>query len=247
MNKSFKKVIITKKGTSSNYTTSELNNSTSDNYTNDSHDDSYDQFSETDNTFTEDTSNVKKISLKKNASKKKSKSKSKSKKSPKGPKFTSIVTSTYKKPKKGTIQENYRKEDIIKHLNGFIPLKTMEEKKILTQLPIFKTWIKYINIDTKQFRIGGFLMKVQYPDYIMLANTRTNVTWSVQLHNTIIYIRDPRLKEQETTIDETGEYYDTDTYYTDTYTETQTTNNDVDIIKDKLYKLYLKGLLTTKK
>ena len=88
-------------------------------------------------------------------------------------------------------------------------------------------------------------MKVQYPDYITLANTRNKLTWSVQLNNAIIYIRDPR--NNDTTIDETTtEYYDTETYNNETDTETQT-NTEVDIIKDKLYQLYLKGKLTTKK
>jgi hypothetical protein len=225
-----KQFIITKNQTSSNYTTSEYYDTTdvtdfTYTYTNDSDTDT--------NDTVEVTSQSKIKTIKVSNSKKKSKS------LPKKQNFTSIVTSTYKKPKEGSVQDNYKKDDIIKQLKGFIPLRSMEEKKILTQLPIFKSWIKYINLDTKQFRVGGFLMKVDYPKYITLANTRTNVSWSVQLNNTIIYIRDPR--KQETTID------DTDTYYTDTYTYNESTNTEIDMIKDKLYQLYLKGQLTTKK
>lgn len=216
MKKIPRQIIITKKDTSSNYISSEYFDTNTNN--------------SDDSDFSSD--NYKEIP---NNSKKKAKSAPKKN-------FKSIVSLNYKKPKQGTKQDNYTKEDIIKQLNGFIPLRTIEEKKILTQLPIFRSWIKYINLDTKQFRVGGFLMKVNYPDYITLVNTRTNISWSVQLNNTIIYIRDPRKKE-ETTMDE----YDTDTYYTDTYTYTETTNNEIDIIKDKLYKLYLKGQLTTKK
>jgi hypothetical protein len=226
--KKSKKFIITKKDSSSNYTTSEYFDVT------DVTDLTYDNT--TDTTETTDITSQNKIkTIKVSNSKKKSKS------LPKKQNFTSIVTSTYKKPKEGSVQDNYKKDDIINQLKGFIPLRTMEEKKILTQLPIFKSWIKYINLDTKQFRVGGFLMKVDYPKYITLVNTRTNVSWSVQLNNTIIYIRDPRKKE-ETTIDD----IDTDSYYTDTYTET-TNNTEIDMIKNKLYQLYLKGQLTTKK
>lgn len=221
-----KKIIIKKQGTSSDYTTSEYYKDNDDN----------EDISTYPISDTSDNKNIKNIQ-----SKQKSKSKPKD---TKDPKFKSIVSSNYRKPRYGTTQDNYTKDDIIKHLKGFIPLTTMEEKKILTELPIFRAWIKYINVNTKQFRMGGFLMKVQYPDYIMLANPRTKVSWSVQLNNTIIYIRDPR--DKETTNDST-EYYDTDTYYTETQTETGTTANEIEMIKDKLYKLYLNGQLTAKK
>jgi hypothetical protein len=159
----------------------------------------------------------------------------------------------------------YSKEEILKQLKGYIPLTTLEEKKILKELPIFKTWIKYINLNNKQFRSGGFLMKVQYPDYITLVNTKYNIMWSVQLNNAIIYIRDPRIQKEQKPItkiekenteetinnkkDETSEYYDTDSYYTETYTytDTYTANKEIEMIKDKLYKLFIKGQLTTKK
>lgn len=232
MKKIPKQIIITKKGTSSDYTTTEYFDTDTSDIINTS------DIESTSEIDTEDTTNN---ITNKNIKVKKSKSKSK------GPKFESIVNTSlnYTRPRKGTKQDNYKKEDIIKQLNGFIPLRTIEEKKILTQLPIFRTWIKYINMETKQFRTGGFLMKVQHPDYITLANPRTKVSWSVQLNNNIIFIRDPR-KNEETTEYDTDTYYDTDTF-TETQTQTQTTDNEIEIIKDKLYKLYLKGQLTTKK
>lgn len=103
--------------------------------------------------------------------------------------FTSIVNTHYTN---GSKQENFTINDILKKLVNYIPLKTMNEKEILQQLPIFKTWIRYYNVKTKQFRTGGLLMKVSYPDYITLVNTTNKLSWSVQLKDNIIYIPDPR-------------------------------------------------------
>jgi hypothetical protein len=142
--------------------------------------------------------------------------------------FKSIVKSGYKKPSGGTKQENYTISDIKEKLVGYIPLKSMKEKQYLTKLPYFKTWIKYFNTDTKQFRTGGLLMKVVYPDYIMLVNTSQKITWSVQLKNNIIYVPDPNNQ-----------------------TTTTETTNDIDykkeqLIKEKLFEMYKRGRLTTK-
>lgn len=115
-------------------------------------------------------------------------------------KFVNITQTNYKRPKSGTKQDNFSKADILKRLDGYIPLRTMEEKKILTQLPTFKTWVRYINSTTKQFRTGGLLMKVSYPDYLTLLNPSQQLTWSVQLKDNIIYIKDPKdtiLKKNE--------------------------------------------------
>lgn len=120
-------------------------------------------------------------------------------------KFVKITDSNYKRPKTGTTQDNFTKADILKKLEGFVPLRTMEEKKILTQLPTFKTWIRYINANTKQFRTGGLLMKVSYPDYITLLNPGKQLTWSVQIKDNIIYIKDPKesiAKKEETELKE---------------------------------------------
>ena len=119
---------------------------------------------------------------------------------PRSSNFVKISQTNYKRPKNGTKQDNFSKADILKRLEGYVPLRTMEEKKILTQLPTFKTWIRYINSSTKQFRTGGLLMKVSYPDYIMLVNPSQQLTWSVQLKDNIIYIKDPKetlLKKNE--------------------------------------------------
>jgi len=138
--------------------------------------------------------------------------------------YTSIVNTRYKKPVSGSKQENFTRDDILKRLVNYIPLKTMSEKQILQQLPVFKTWIRYYNVKTKQFRTGGLLMKVSYPDYIMLVNTSNNLSWSVQLKDNIIYIPDQRkvnYKKDE--------------------------KDKEKLIKEKLYEMYQKGKLTTKK
>lgn len=135
--------------------------------------------------------------------------------------FMSIVNSNYRKPKGGTYQENMSTEDIRKRIEGCYVLKTMEEKRVLETLPLFKTWIRYINRDTRKFRTGGLLMKVSYPDYIMLVNPSKNLTWSVQLKDNILFYREPEVNDKETLREQA--------------------------IKDKLYELYKKGDLYSKK
>lgn len=257
MNKIPKHFIIKKKGTSSDYTTSEYFTS---NFTENESDTSDYTYTDTDtDSYSGSSSDTESVPKKKVRRRKK--------------RFKSIITTTYKKPKEGSKQENFTRDDVLRQLDGLIPLKTMDEKRILEHLPLFKTWVKYITLDTKQYRRGGLLMKVQYPDYITLVNSRSKLTWSVQLNNAILYIKDPRTQyskkaetqkqektskkqqkqiqitkettEQETTTVQNSEYYDET--YTETATETVTYNKEVDIIKNKLYKLYLNGQLAVKK
>ena len=148
--------------------------------------------------------------------------------------FTSIVNTDYRKPVSGSKQDNFTRDDILKRLVDYIPLKTMKEKQILQQLPVFKTWIRYYNVETKQFRTGGLLMKVSYPDYIMLVNTSNNISWSVQLKDNIIYIPDPRKKNVKN---------DQKTQKEQKEKEQKDKEN---LIKEKLYDMYQKGKLTTK-
>lgn len=122
---------------------------------------------------------------------------------------------SYKRPHGGTRQENLTKDEMLKMLDGYIPLRTMEDKRILTRLRCFKSFIRYINLDTNLFRIGGILTKVVYPDYIMLMNPRGNIVWSVQLRNTVIYIKAPGVSQKE----------------------------KESMIKEKLYSMYKKGQL----
>jgi hypothetical protein len=144
--------------------------------------------------------------------------------------FKSITNVNYKKPASGSRQDNFSREDILGKIENCIPLKTMKEKEILTRLPLFKTWIKYYNTEKKQFRTGGLLMKVEYPKYIMLVNTINNITWSVQLNATIIYIPHPKsIREKE-----------------EQRTEQRENKEKENLIKTKLYDMYKQGRLTTK-
>lgn len=109
--------------------------------------------------------------------------------------FISIVDSGYKKSKYGSKQDRMIGDDIVAHLDNYTALKTIKEKKILKRIRPFKTWIRYLNLKNKKFRVGGLLMKVVYPDYIMLVNPKLNLTWSVQLEDNIIYIPDKDYKD----------------------------------------------------
>ena len=115
-------------------------------------------------------------------------------------KFESIAHTNYKIPAGGTYQDNMSKSEIKKKLIGYKSLKTDESKRYLLTLTPFKVWIKYYNPTTKQFRTGGLMMKVD-PQlrYMMLVNTSSNITWSVQLKDNIIFVPDPSKKEQEAT------------------------------------------------
>ena len=135
--------------------------------------------------------------------------------------FMSIVNSNYQKPREGTYQDNMSTEDIRKRIEGCHVLKTIQEMRVLETLPVFKTWIRYINRETRQFRTGGLLMKVSYPDYIMLVNPSKNLTWSVQLKDNVLFYREPELVDEETVREQA--------------------------IKDRLYELYKRGDLYSKK
>jgi hypothetical protein len=143
-------------------------------------------------------------------------------------KFQRISDSKYKKPSSGSKQENMDIDDIKKKLQGYIKLKTMADKKMLTTVPPFKTWVRYINNETKQFRTGGLLMKVNYPDYIMLVNTAKNITWSVQLSDNTIFIQDPKGME-------------------DRREKEKQKREKEETIKDKLYEMYKNGELQSKR
>jgi hypothetical protein len=143
-------------------------------------------------------------------------------------KFRSICDVKYKKPENGTKQENLTRDDVIKQLDKYIPLKTIKDKRYLEHLPLFKCWIKYFSLKTRQFRLGGLLIKVCYPDYIMLLNPTHKITWSVQLNDNIIYMPDPRLIDLNKS-------------------EKDPEKSKERFIKNKLFDMYKRGKLTVKK
>ena len=142
--------------------------------------------------------------------------------------YKSLIESNYKKPINGSRQDNFTRDDILKRLENCVQLKSIQDKQMLEELPIFKTWIKYYNTTTRQFRTGGLLMKVMFPDYIMLINTAQNITWSVQLKDNIIYIPDQTIVKQ-------------------TQKQKEESDRKEKMIKEKLYDMYKRGKLAAKK
>jgi hypothetical protein len=125
----------------------------------------------------------------------------------------------------------WTREEMMERIKDYIPLKTMNEKRLLLEYPVIKTFIRYFNVKTNQFRAGGLLVKVVYPDYIVLTNTVNKVFWSVQLKDNIIYVPHPekfrlneKRKEEEKKKDAQREK----------------------MIKDKLFQMYKQGRLTVK-
>lgn len=143
-------------------------------------------------------------------------------------KYDSMVNSKYKNPKEGSKQSKLTKTEIKEKLIGY---KTLHEKdyKYLLTLPVFKTWIKYYNRVTKQFRVGGLLMKVD-PElrFITLVNTGIKRSWSVQLktNENIIFV--PELVKVKVYTPEV---------------ESEDENKKDYIIKEKLYRMYIEGKL----
>ena len=121
--------------------------------------------------------------------------------------FTSITDAVYRKPVGGSAQDHYTVNDVRKQLRDHVALKNDEDKQLLKEFPPFRVWVRYYNNVTKQFRTGGLLTKVVYPDYIILANVRKNVTWSVQIRDCTFYVHNSALERlyDETTTDHTVE------------------------------------------
>ena len=176
-------------------------------------------------------------------------------------KFTSIINTDYKKESE---QKYFSRDQIVDKITGTTALKTMEEKEIIKYIPV-KAFVKYYNTVLKKFRNGGLLFKVDYPKYITLGNTVSNIMWSVQLKDNTLYIKDEVLKlaiekrEKENLKNKLYKLYiqgklrREDEYESDTDTYTYTTQSFIDEtlsaleseedIKERLYYLYEDGLL----
>lgn len=154
-----------------------------------------------------------------------------------------LTKSGYKKPESGTKQDKYSIEEIKTKLKNYIPIKTNSEMQILKKLPIFNTWIKYINKTTKKLRTGGLLMKVDLTrGYIMLANPSNNISWSVQLKDNLVFIPEKYKQDLQS-------YKDSNQSSSSKTSPKQQTSPDTseEKIKEKLYELYKKGKLRAKK
>ena len=85
------------------------------------------------------------------------------------------------------VQKNYASK-----LVGFKELKANQLKKINVG-----DLIRYFS--NQEFRMGGLVKFVKYPDYIVLANYSKNVTWSVQLKQPFLRVW---IKTKEQLVDE---------------------------------------------
>lgn len=141
--------------------------------------------------------------------------------------FFNISSTGYQKPKYGSKQDQLTQREIREKLQGWQYLSNLTE---LENFPLFTTWIKYINKKTGKFRTGGFLLRTNLPKYIVLFNPNMNyITWSVQLDENDIYIKNDPVDYAESTNE----------------TEEERSEREK-AIKEKLYQLYLQGRLEKK-
>ena len=126
------------------------------------------------------------------------------------------------------IKKKITKEEIITMLDGYKAFKTDDEKKILLKLKN-KTFIRYYNTRTKEFKRGGNLLKVD-PDLhsIVLANFTNNIVWKANLKDLIIFISLKHINEMRQNEKEIRQ------------------KEKIIKIKDKLYRLYLAKRLIVK-
>jgi hypothetical protein len=87
-----------------------------------------------------------------------------------------------------TIQDNINedKDTIINSLEGYIQIPYKFCDKL-----ILGSKIKYIT-DEGLFRTGGTLIKIGFPNYIVLLNSYKKITWSVNLKTNNIFMEDVR-------------------------------------------------------
>lgn len=98
----------------------------------------------------------------------------------------------YKKPNDGTLQSNFTNDQIKEKLKNY---KRLNKKEFETVK--MGTWIKYINRNKKEFRIGGILTKVEMKlGYIVLRNPYSNISWSVQLKDNVFFVPDVERKSE---------------------------------------------------
>lgn len=133
---------------------------------------------------------------------------------------TEIQTDKFAKFKVKSVQNTLTVEQIKARLEGYTALKTIDEMKILKKLPLYRTWVKYIVKDTKQYRGGGMLIQSCYPEFIILKNMQNKVSWRVNLDDVIIFVKDPINKA---------------------LTEAEKAKEKK--IKDKLFEMYVNGQL----
>jgi hypothetical protein len=101
------------------------------------------------------------------------------------------ISNDHYKKNEITIQDNINedKDTIINSLEGYIQIPYNLCDKL-----ILGAKIKYIT-DDGLFRFGGTLIKIGFPNYIVLLNNYKKITWSVNLKTNNIFMED--IKEIE--------------------------------------------------
>ena len=157
-------------------------------------------------------------------------------------KYKSIIKSDYVKPASGSKQDNFTRHEIRQKLKGYRALRTPEEKRYLLNLKPFKVWIRYFNTVTKEFRVGG-LLKLVDPElrFIMLVNTTKNITWSVQLNDSIIFV--PKEITQNKQQNKQQQQQQKIKNKEPINNQDQEQSRREEVIKAKLYALYKNGKL----
>ena len=108
------------------------------------------------------------------------------------PKFKRIDEDGYVKPPQ-TRQDllNQNKELVIKDLQGYVKVDYEDCDEL-----ILGSKIKYIT-ENGDYRVGGFLTKNGFPDYIVLLSAYKKLTWSVDLRKNTIFMEDVRQTKKE--------------------------------------------------
>ena len=110
--------------------------------------------------------------------------------------FRIKYTSKKKNMKGCGVQSELTLEEIKEQLKGYTKLSTLEEKKLISKLPIFRTHVRYVNHKLNKYRMGGLLLKSNYPDNIILINTVNNYKWTVKLDDITLFVKDTIINEE---------------------------------------------------
>ncbi len=124
-------------------------------------------------------------------------------------------------------QDDYTEDDIKELVKGLKILDNIKDMEILKVFQLNKKYIKYFNKSINKFRIGGMLIRVDYPDTISLRGINSKNVWKIKLENSIIFVD----------INES----DNEKYLL--YKEEKKKEK----LKDKLYDLYINNKLQIKK
>jgi hypothetical protein len=90
-------------------------------------------------------------------------------------------------------QANLTEDEIKNKLKNYKRIRNIPELKDVKA----STWVKYFNINLKQFRVGGVLTNNGYPDFFILKNPYNKKSWSVQLKDNVFFVPDTSKIDKE--------------------------------------------------